>query len=864
MQVDRTNHRATMPSAEDRQFQRRFLIGAVAALLAICALLYAMATRYESQRIDARIQIEQAKLEAIFALSVLGAEDAFAAFSAISERLGGALAEPSSTVSSGVCSHGDLDCHVASAMESTVEFLAIEIYDGSGKFITGANRLETDKPYIMARRNQGLFDLSREGADNTFQLYPPAVAKQFGQTLTPIKPAVNGVARIHVAGTGESLRVFAMYGLDRLFRSATLVAENPPVSDYYRVGADGTFAIGGSRYSHLVYGADLGLEHAKFPDMHPDVWAAMRSRFQGSVAAADGVYVFRAHAADVEQIRAMNSIWATSIIFLPWPTLHEALLTRGTSGKLIGLMAIVAYALFAAALWLNLNSRRLIFKKDRQLVIALDRLEDAMAFGRLGLIEIDTVDRSLFCNATFVEMHGLSKHGPFPSTLDELQTRLPTLNWPDINDRLAALDHTSGPTVWEYEFETEDGSKNHYQLTAQQTRDRSTSTNTIRALVADITELHNRNVELRRVADQQSSMFKIIAHELRTPTSAIHMMIGELSDSQSLKKELVAAVEHLLNVIDDLRLAVNIEADIQPDSVDFSLDQLLNEAERQVRHLYDQRGLSLQLPQRPFKQRLQGDAYRLRTVLTNLLRNAAYHSQGKTVVISHECESNADGRSATLSLRVDDDGCGISIDEAEALFQPFVRGRTNAGGTGVGLYISRTWAEHMGGSLEFQPSSLGGAQFTITVPVSIQSIETSGEVDRPESEPNLALSGHAVLLVEDDDLLRTASRRLLEKHLDLPVHTAVNGKEALEKIAELQPSLVITDMLMPEMDGVEMVTRLRASGWTMPIIGLTAATIGNERAELMAAGADRVLAKPLTLSKLEDTLRDIEELRREA
>lgn len=850
MHPAQSNHSSLLP--------QRYAAAAVLCLLFAGCVIWFWVSRYESQQVATRVDIEQSKLEAIYALSTIAAEDAFSAFKALSARLTAVGSDQEAEATTAVCGSRATACLLKSALDAVPQFVAIEVYDAAGEFLAGAHRAgltDDSSPPVLVSAPYGFFDLTRQSNSQGFTLFPPEAMKVRLQALRPVVPVVHGVATLATADATDGLvNVHVLYSLERLFRNARIVAENPPKSDYYRVAADGTFAMGGSRYPSYVYGADLGLEGVQFSDLHPDVWQAMQGRFRGVVTADDGVYVFRAHAVDIDQIRNPTSVWATSIIYLPWATLHESMLTRGNSGLSLLLLFALVYVLSVWGIWLYLRGRRQIAERDERLDNMLDRLERAMSFGRIGLLEIDADNETVTVNSVFASLHNIA--GEVPNNLQQLLQALPDDVRKVIVETVAALRSTREPISREYSFQFHDGAQANYLLTADLTTTGNRAQH-FRLLVADISELHTQRESLRRKADQQASMFKIIAHELRTPTAAIHMIASELDEAQSQKAELITAVNHLLSVIDDLRIAVNLETEVDNRAIQFELTQFLHEVERQVRQIFHDADMRLDMPDISVPVTLCGDAYRLRVVLTNLLRNAAYHSGGSHVVVAVDWKISAGEGLMQLQIRVDDNGRGIPLEQVDSLFAPFARGDTESSGTGVGLHIARSWIEVMGGTLVYDTSPLGGAAFVISVPLALASRD--GSTLAVDGVPAVAdwLQGKTVLLVEDDALLRKASQRLLEKSFSVSIELAVNGIEGLDKAREIAPALVITDMLMPQMNGVEMIMAMREAGINCPIIGLTAATIGSEQTELREAGADVVMAKPMTIDKLKAAIEQV-------
>lgn len=361
---------------------------------------------------------------------------------------------------------------------------------------------------------------------------------------------------------------------------------------------------------------------------------------------------------------------------------------------------------------------------------------------------------------------------------------------------------------------------------------------------------------LEKRADGQGRMFGIISHELRTPAAAIDMMTRDLTLPDEERREMQALSSHLLSVIDDLRVAVNPDEAINIHVAPVLVNDLVQQVERQIVPLFSQGGISLAIEnQCEVDAPCLVDAYRLRSVVTNLLRNAFNHSQGSRVWLGVSAVV-VDNARVELLFRVEDNGVGIPDEDVARMFEPFQRGQTRAGGTGAGLYIVKSWIERMGGSVDYRRSEQGGACFEIRLSADIlQEAEATddGPVD-DRARVERTVGGMTVLLVEDDRLLRKLTAKLLQKTFPVNLVQAENGLIALDLLAEQKVDLVLTDYFMPEADGAQLIRTLRRDGNAVPVIALTAATIGAERDELYDAGADYVLPKPLDTDALHQTL----------
>jgi CheY-like chemotaxis protein len=249
---------------------------------------------------------------------------------------------------------------------------------------------------------------------------------------------------------------------------------------------------------------------------------------------------------------------------------------------------------------------------------------------------------------------------------------------------------------------------------------------------------------------------------------------------------------------------------------------------------------------------VQADEKRLRQVLLNLLGNAVkFTDRGKVVLRVRRLETPAS--LARLRFEVCDTGIGISEQQLEAIFQPFEQAgdiRYRLGGTGLGLSISRQLLRLMGSDIEVKSEAGVGSTFSFELELPV----STGDVARSTVEPDIV--GYEGLrkkvLVVDDIVENRAVMRDLIAPLGFDVNEAGNGQDALDRAAQLSPDLVLMDIVMPVMDGLEAIRRLRA--WPLlaktPIVAISASVSKSDAERTLAAGADVFLSKPVVVDRL--------------
>ena len=385
------------------------------------------------------------------------------------------------------------------------------------------------------------------------------------------------------------------------------------------------------------------------------------------------------------------------------------------------------------------------------------------------------------------------------------------------------------------EYRNENGDLMRLQLSRDITQDLKQQ----QELVSAYKNTESSLRKMEQFAERQRQLFGVIGHELRTPAASLKMMLdAQKSESKDpYSQEIRNTTDHLMSVLDDLRAVV--EPDLLTHRV-FSNGVPLQVVEGVIttlRQRIDVDGVKLSIKSDDGSgKRHYFDLRGLRQVVTNLVKNALIHANPSQLEIDLSVN---DGR---LLVAVSDDGKGIAEDQFEELLQPFVRGDTTADGTGLGLHICREILRGSDGDLTLGSSKLGGATFLAEIKLS-EAKDTPVEVDNETLDRTL--EGKRVLVAEDNLMLRTLTKKLLEDMGATPsLHD--NGELALEAFKAGEFDLIVTDIFMPVMNGYQLCENIRSMGSEIPILGVSAATVGTEVDQLIEAGANIALPKPIT------------------
>lgn len=513
---------------------------------------------------------------------------------------------------------------------------------------------------------------------------------------------------------------------------------------------------------------------------------------------------------------------------------------------------------------------------EHQLVISKDmtqernkqvRLQEALAAvemvtrsGGIALMKHDLHTDLLEVNQVFRELFEFPADLYPQISLDDFLTRVPRSTLEQTKALIMRVQESEKTSHNEVRFERSDGSKLYCKLQLN-TRFEGGIPFEVSGSFIDITDRRKLELELRDMLKQreaavqalenkqqaQQQMFAVIGHELRTPAAALNMMLDAQAESgeESFAGDIRETASHLLNVLDDLRAV--IEPDVLANRV-ASVGSALEIVERALVPLRDRlqaAGLWVKLQSDAACAReYLFDAKGLRQVAINLIKNAALHSGAKDLMICLSVEQ-PDTPQPMLRIEFCDDGKGIPESNWSSIFEPFQRGDTDEDGTGLGLHICRELLRASGGDLILWRSDEGGCCFTATM--TLQQVQHAKAEQSTES--SASLEGVRVLFAEDNLTLRMLTEQILKSVGALPVVT-VDGQQALDELASVDVDLLLTDIFMPRVDGYSLVSQLRQQGFDKPIIGVTAAMVGDEAERLVAAGADRVIPKPVTKEKL--------------
>lgn len=374
----------------------------------------------------------------------------------------------------------------------------------------------------------------------------------------------------------------------------------------------------------------------------------------------------------------------------------------------------------------------------------------------------------------------------------------------------------------------------------------------------DITNLK----EWQRAQKMKDEFLANVSHELRTPLNAVmglsKLIEAEIESNPVIIKEYAHDIhisgKHLLDIVNELLDFSKIQAGkFQIEKMPLPLSNIFKDCYAILLSFAKEKHVTLlcHYQQIAEDQYVEGDEIRLKQVISNIISNAIKFSENGIV------EINAQYQNQVLVVAIKDNGIGMSEEVINNLFKPFYQADGSItrkfGGTGLGLAITKNMIDMMGGSIEVESEAGKGSTFRLTIPLNPINREAHST-----SRNIMALNtfGHRyhVLVAEDNPLNQLLLERVLIK-FELNVTKAANGKEAFDLAMKNKFDLILMDMQMPEMDGIQSTRMLRAHGVLVPIVAITANAYQDDKDACLGSGMNDFVTKPVDLDVLNAILK---------
>lgn len=561
-------------------------------------------------------------------------------------------------------------------------------------------------------------------------------------------------------------------------------------------------------------------------------------------------------------------LFGYDVLFHP-PDPAKLLLYDLAGGVMMGYMALIFIQYTTAGFRRQVHNRREMLLRSEALGRAYSDLRDNQKEARKlslvarhamdSVIMSDRVGRIQWVNETFCRTTGYS--------LAEAIGKLPSelLNGPltdmEVSQGIAAAIQQGKPHRAEILNYTKASRTIWIETTIVPVLDDEGQVEMVISIERDITQAKQHAQELARAkaeaeagARAKSSFLATMSHELRTPMNGVIGMADLLCDANlpheyhGYAETIRNSAEALLGILNDILDLSKLDAGrVKPSPVDFDPHACIQAALKLLAPQAEGHNLTLDLQDDGLPNCINMDDTRLRQILLNIVGNALKFTETGGVTV----RAKADERKSILLIDVEDTGIGIPQHRLETIFDSFAQADTNTtrrfGGTGLGLTISRRLADAMGGTIRVQSTLGKGSCFSIALPFT----QVTGTVANTSTPTDLDIpAGLTVLVAEDNKTNRLVLRKFF-KGVDVRLHFAHDGQQAIRLTQEISPNIVFMDMSMPHMDGLTATEIIRATPGPQPrIVALTANGFASDRAACMNAGMDDFLTKPVRKADL--------------
>ena len=468
-----------------------------------------------------------------------------------------------------------------------------------------------------------------------------------------------------------------------------------------------------------------------------------------------------------------------------------------------------------------------------------------------------TEGRYIHVNKQFCELLMLTEIEIIGKTDDELFGKSLTLHY---RNKEAQVIKTQTPARLRQNFNSKKGIRT-FSIEIFPLFDHTNEILGVSGIASDITDAvqNQRNLisALKRAESAEKhtqSFLANMSHEIRTPLNSIIGLSYQLLKSDLRQKEhgfvrtIHAASEHLLVLINDILDTSKIEAGkLGLDQTSFSLRELIGLMVELLRQKAEEKNIQIVTEIDPvlFENHI-GDPHRLKQILLNLLTNAVKFTPKGLIRITCKVEED-EARQQAIALSIIDTGIGIEQEYVDRIFTKFSQEDKSTtrkyGGTGLGMFITKSLVELMGGTITVSSQKEIGTHVRINLSLPKNLVPIIQLPGKSVTDTSI-LKNLQVLVVDDNEMNRLVASTVLENH-GIIVSEAVNGADAIRKLEKKNFDLVLMDLQMPVMDGLEASLKIRKElGLTVPIVALTASALNEESHRCLDAGMNDFIVKP--------------------
>ena len=498
----------------------------------------------------------------------------------------------------------------------------------------------------------------------------------------------------------------------------------------------------------------------------------------------------------------------------------------------------------------------------------VERFEEAEKLANIGSWELNVLTGSKYWSKGLYAIVGFAE--------DEIPSQAPSLaDFMLPEDRAKAeasiakiLNGEEGDDINIVRIFNRQGDLKICSITRNTVRNTKGKTVLLNGTVQDVTERVEIEEQMRKAAEvateareMQKNFLSRMSHEIRTPMNGVAGMTNLLRNTQLNDKQKIYvdgirdSATSMLRIINDILDISKIEAGkIVFEATRFDLRRLVDNVIFTIKPGADDKGIIVASHiDRKIPATLIADPVRLNQILLNLAGNGLkFTDRGSVIITAGLLATN--GPEVILEFKVTDTGIGIPGDKLGKIFERFTQAEDHTtrkyGGTGLGLAIARELIEQQGGAMAVESEYGKGTTFSFVYNCRLDSHNAAQELTDPKISDLPHLTGVHVLLVEDNDINQMVAQHTLE-HWGARITLAERGWQALELLRSHDFDLVLMDIQMPEMNGIETTRRIRSElGLNIPIIAMTASAMNGERDNCIAAGMNDYFSKPFEPEEL--------------
>ena len=373
-----------------------------------------------------------------------------------------------------------------------------------------------------------------------------------------------------------------------------------------------------------------------------------------------------------------------------------------------------------------------------------------------------------------------------------------------------------------------------------------------------IKELNIAKDQAEKANRAKTDFLSNMSHEIRSPLNAIVGFSECMLDSSDLKEtkeyagDIVDASKQLLEIVNGILDISKIEANkVEIIPKDYNPRDVFDGLRKLVLPRIKEKPIEFKMVISPdLPGILRGDVAKVKQVVLNVLTNAAKYTDKGEIIFNINCINRMDTKVCLMYISVKDTGRGIKKDKLETIFGKFERidedKNTTTEGTGLGLAITKSLVDLMGGRITVFSKYGEGSTFRVYLEQEIVSMEIPAKEDNDEEETTYQQYNDKNVLIVDDSKINLKVAQTLMKPYNFEIDTAISGEEALEKINNKKYDLIFMDIMMPKMNGVETLYRLREKeDFSTPVIALTADALEGTDEKYLSVGFNSYLSKPI-------------------